>query len=77
MEFVLNRLEEGLRDLCVWIVVRAALLVDIRDLQIEAALACPNRTNPLQQLFELVRSELLSLLQAFIVQHKALDDELA
>jgi hypothetical protein len=48
MELILDGLEESLCDFCARIVVRAALLVDVGDLQIKAPLAGTNLPNPLQ-----------------------------
>jgi hypothetical protein len=77
MQLVLHRLEECLRNLGVAVVVDTALLVNIRDLQVEAALAGTNLPNPLQQFIEVILAESLALLQTLIVQHEPLHDELA
>lgn len=76
MELILDGLEEGLGDGGVRPVVNAALLVDVGHLQVEAPLARTDRAYPVQQFFEVVRAEVLALLQPVIVQNEALDDEL-
>ncbi len=74
VEFVLHDGEEGLRGLRLRAVVHRRR-VDVRDFLVKAAFAGPDGTDPLQQPQEVVLAEhLLALLQAFIIQHKALAD---
>jgi len=72
----LNGLEERLRDLSVFVVVDAALLVDIRDLEVEAPLAGANLADALEELVEVVLAKPLVQLEALVVEGEALDDEL-
>ena len=76
VQLVLHRLEEGLRDLGVLVVVDAALLVDVGDLEVEAALAGADLADALEQLVEVVLAEARALLEPLVVQHESLDDEL-
>src|SRR5260370_16231873 len=77
MELILDGLDVVLLHRCVMFVVRAALLEDVGDLYIKAPFAGANLPNPLKQLLEVIRTELLALLQPLVVQHEAFDDELS
>ena len=76
VQLVLHGLEEGLGDLGLRVVVDAALLVDVGDLQVEAALAGPDLADALEQLVEVVLAEPPVELQPLVVEHEPLDDEL-
>lgn len=75
MQLVLDGLEESLGHLGLLIVIDAALLIDVRNLQVKTPFAGPDLPNPSKQLFEIVLPEPASLFQALIVQDESLDDE--
>ena len=75
MQLVLDGLEERLGDFRVLVVVDAALLVDVGDLQIEPPLAGPDLADAFQKLVEVVLAEPLVQLQPLVVEHESLDDE--
>ena len=77
MQLVLDRLEEGLGDVGILVVVDAALLIDIGDFEVETPLAGADGANPLKELIEIVLAETLALLKPFIVKDKSLDEILA
>jgi hypothetical protein len=77
VQLVLHRLEERLRRLGLLVVVDAALLVDVGDLQVEPPLAGADLPDPLEQLVEVVLAEALVQLEPLVVEDEALDDELA
>jgi hypothetical protein len=77
VQLVLHRLEERLGRLGLLVVVDAALLVDVGDLQVEAPLAGADLPDPLEQLVEVVLAEALVQLEPLVVEDEALDDELA
>jgi hypothetical protein len=77
VQLVLHRLEERLRRLGLLVVVDAALLVDVGDLQVEAPLAGADLPDPLEQLVEVVLAEALVQLEPLVIEDEALDDELA
>ena len=68
MQLVLHGLEKRLRDLGVLVVVDAALLVDIGDLQVEAPFAGPDLPDTFQQLVKIVLAEPLTLLEPLVVR---------
>jgi hypothetical protein len=68
VQLVLHDLEEGLGRLGVLVVVDAALLVDVGDLQVEAALAGADLTDPLEQLVEVVLAEAFVQLQPLVIE---------
>ena len=76
MHHVLYHLEEQLGCIALWIVVGTTLCIHIGYLLIVAALRCTNLTDALQQIIEVVLSEVFALFQSLIVKHKALDDKL-
>src|ERR1041385_872870 len=76
VQLVLHGLEERLCDLGVLVVVDAALLVNVGDLQVEPSLAGADLTDPLEQLVEVVPAEALVQLQPLVVEDEPLDDEL-
>ena len=57
------------------VVVDAALLVDIGDLEIEPPFAGTDLADALQKLVEVVFAETLIELQPFVVEHKPFNDE--
>jgi hypothetical protein len=77
VQLVLHGLEERLRRLGVLVVVDAALLVDVGDLEVEAPLAGADLADSLEQLVEVVLAEALVQLQPLVVEDEPLDDELA
>lgn len=77
MQFILNCLEKALGGLGGLVVVDATLLVDIRDFEVETALARPDFPDALDELIEVVRTEADVELEAFVVQHETFDDELS
>lgn len=76
MQLVLNSLEEGLCDFSITAVVDTALLVEVRDLQVEAPLTGPDGANAFQQFIEIVFAKASPLLQALVIQDESLDEEL-
>jgi hypothetical protein len=62
-----SSLEEGLSRLGLRVVVDAALLIDVRDLQVEPALAGSDLADPFEQFVEVVLAEALVQLQPLIV----------
>ena len=58
------------------LIVDAALLVDVGDLEVEAPLAGADLADALEQFVEVVLAEARALLEPFVVEHEALDDEL-
>lgn len=75
MQLVLHDLEKGMSDFGILVVVNAALLVNVRNLEIEPSLACSDLANPLEQIVEIILSKPLVQLWSLVIQHKALDDE--
>lgn len=73
MEAVLNH---GVKVSCCWrilVVVGAAFGIDVSDLLPDAPFACTDRADPFEQFAEVVNAEdSRSLLQSFVVEHKAL-----
>src|ERR1035437_2006605 len=67
----LQSLVERLRDLGIAVVVDAALLMDVGDLEIEAPLASPDGPDALQQFFKIMLAKPLSLLQTLIVEYES------
>jgi hypothetical protein len=59
VQLVLHGLEERLRRLGLLVVVDAALLVDVGDLEVEPPLAGADLPDPLEQLVEVVLAEAL------------------
>jgi hypothetical protein len=68
-------LEERLRHRRRRVVVDAALLVDVGNLQVEPPLARPNLADAIEQLVEVVFPKPLVQLESLIVKHKPLDDK--
>ena len=77
VQLVLHGLEERLGCLGMLVVVDAALLVNVGDLQVEPPLAGADLTDPLEQLVKVVPAEALVQLEPLVVEDEALDDELA
>ena len=76
MELVLYKGVKGAGGVAVFVVVAAALLKDIGNLLIGAALAGADLPNALEQLVEVIFSEGTAVFQHFVVEHKALLDVL-
>ena len=45
MQLVLNSLKKGLRYFCIFVVIDAALLVNVRDFLVKSPLTCPYFTD--------------------------------
>jgi len=76
MQFVLHCLEKRLGKLRLFVIVDAALFVDVGDLQIKSPLARPNLADAIEQFLEVIFAKPLIKLQPLIIQDKAFDDEL-
>jgi hypothetical protein len=76
VQLVLHSLEKRLRDLGIAVVVDAALLIDVGDLEIEAPLASPDGPDALQQVVKIILAKPLSLLQTLIVEYESFDQKL-
>jgi hypothetical protein len=74
VQLVLHGGEEGLRQLGIGVVVDGGC-VDVGDLLVEAALRRADGLDPLEQFVEVVERQ-VRVLEAFIVEDEALDDEL-
>src|SRR5690606_5843593 len=74
VEFILYRFVEGLRDFRLWIIVDAALCVDVRNLLIKSSFTGPYLADALQQSVKVVLTKPFALLEAFVVEHEALDN---
>ena len=74
MHHVLHHLEEQLSGLALGVIVGTALCIHIRYLLIVAALRGTDFADAFQQVVKIVLTKVLTLLQPFIVEHKALDD---
>jgi hypothetical protein len=75
VQLVLDGGEERARDVGIPVVVDAALLIDVGDLEAEATLAGADLADALQQFVEVVLAETRALLEALVVEHEAFDDE--
>jgi len=76
MELILHHLEKGLGDLCTLVVINAALLVNISDLEVEAPLAGSDFSNSFEQFIKIILAKTLALFEPFIVQSESLDNKL-
>ena len=74
MQFILDGFEKRLRDFGVPIVVDAALLVNIGDLEVKPPLACPDFADAFEEFIEVVFSESRALFKALIIEDESLDD---
>ena len=75
VQLVLHRLEEREADRLGGVVVNAGG-IDVGDLLVKPPLGGADVLNPPEQLFEIVEG-LVEVFQAFVVEDKAFDDELA
>ena len=72
MQLVLDGLEESLGHLGLLIVIDAALLIDVSNLQVKAPFAGPVLPNPSKQLLEIVLPKPASLFQAPLFRRRQL-----
>src|SRR5690606_18761713 len=77
MQLVLYRFKKSMGDLRIFGVVNATLFVDISYFEVESALTGPDLSDAIQKFIEIILSEPTSLLQAFIIQYKAFNNEFA
>lgn len=74
MELILDHCIEIFRDIWVAIIIETTLRKNIRYLLPYTSLTCTDWTDSLQQFTEIIFTEYLTtLLQSFIIQHKALE----
>ena len=71
----MNGFVESLCDVCLRIIIDTALRVYICYFLVEPSLAGTNLSDPFQQFFKIVLAEAFTLLEAFIVENKSLDDK--
>lgn len=66
-----------MRDLGFWVVVDAALSVDVGDLLVETALACTDLSDPFEEFVEIIFAEFFALFESFVVENESFDNEFA